>query len=406
LVIFDGPGVKSKRDTYNHSYVMRHGLTHDALNGIFIFVEYNPRVGSIMAEDFWEVAKMLKPEYFNMVVLIATKMDQFKPGKSFPNRGSIEQEISTIFEDDHDVRQVLFSDESTCKDELFQGMYNAIQDKPSIQLEYSEVEFLQHFDLKAWKGREMHDLYRTKNLVQGLTSGFLEGLSDLEKHRNDYPEDEFQDCVFSAIQQSRNDLEELVMSPFEKRNRNQQMEFDDYASWIEMKKIVDESHSDVRNEAKRLLNINPDDTSNWRNALRRCQHCGEVWVKVEGCDGTTTCGLIPSEGDPYGEASYFSYVWSKAGEYYRPKKVSKRKRGRVVREKTQSEERKVGCGREIDWKNQAILPLSEVDALFNTQELQQFLNSFIVNTGFVSSKNKKEGDVPVFSELDSKGRDM
>ena len=54
LVIFDGPGVKSKRDTYNHSYVMRHGLTHGPLNGIFIFVEYNPRIGSIMAEDFWE----------------------------------------------------------------------------------------------------------------------------------------------------------------------------------------------------------------------------------------------------------------------------------------------------------------------------------------------------------------
>ena len=323
---------------------------------------------------------MLKPEYFKQVVVIATKMDQFQPGKSFPTRGAVEQEISTIFEDDHDVHQVIFSDDNIRKDELFKSMYNAIHDKPSIQLEYSEVEFLQYFDLKAWKGKEMHDLYRTKNLVQGLTSGFLEGLSDLEKRRNDYPEDEFQDCVFSAIQQSSKDLEELVISPFVTRNGDNQMEFDDYAAYIELKKLVDEAHSDVRNEAKRLLNINPDDTSNWRNALRRCQHCGEVWVKVEGCDGTTTCGLIPSEGDPYGSSEYFSYVWSKAGEYMRPQKVSKRKKGRVIRKNTQSTERQVGCGRKIDWKNQAILPLSEVDALFSTQELQQILSSFTVNT--------------------------
>ena len=27
--VLDGPGCKSKKDTYNHSYVMRHGLTHE-----------------------------------------------------------------------------------------------------------------------------------------------------------------------------------------------------------------------------------------------------------------------------------------------------------------------------------------------------------------------------------------
>lgn len=36
LVVFDGPGCKSKKDTYKHSYVIRHGLTHEPLNGIFI----------------------------------------------------------------------------------------------------------------------------------------------------------------------------------------------------------------------------------------------------------------------------------------------------------------------------------------------------------------------------------
>jgi predicted GTPase len=79
LVIFDGPGCKSKEDTYKHSYVIRHGLTHEPLNGIFVFVEYNSRIGSIMADDFWEVAKLIKPQYLHLVVLVVTKMDQFQP---------------------------------------------------------------------------------------------------------------------------------------------------------------------------------------------------------------------------------------------------------------------------------------------------------------------------------------
>jgi hypothetical protein len=56
------------------------------------------------------------------------------------------------------------------------------------------------------------------------------------------------------------------------------------------------------------------------------------------------------------------------------------------------------------WKNQAILPLSEVEALFSTQELEQVLASFSVNTDFVDKKNKKEENIVVFSKLDADGK--
>ena len=31
--------------------------------------------------------------------------------------------------------------------------------------------------------------------------------------------------------------------------------------------------------------------------LRKCNHCGEVWMKVQGCDGPTVCGEIPNTDD-------------------------------------------------------------------------------------------------------------
>ena len=29
--------------------------------------------------------------------------------------------------------------------------------------------------------------------------------------------------------------------------------------------------------------------------FRSCPHCGEVWAKVEGCEGTTNCGARPEK---------------------------------------------------------------------------------------------------------------
>lgn len=216
-----------------------------------------------MADDFWEVAKIIKPEYMHMVVLVVTKMDQFQPEESHQSRDDVEQHICRIFANDHGIHDVVFSDRTIDKRGLFTQMYDAVKDKDPVHLDYTDAEFLQYFDLKAWKGREMHDLYRTKNLVQGIANSFIEGLSDLEKNRTGYSSDDWHDYIFSAIQQCHAELQEKVMNPFTKRNGSAQIEFDDYASFIELHKIVSSAQNEVRNEAIRLLPINPDDTSNW-----------------------------------------------------------------------------------------------------------------------------------------------
>lgn len=38
------------------------------------------------------------------------------------------------------------------------------------------------------------------------------------------------------------------------------------------------------------MSHNPDDNTDPRNMMRSCPHCNLVWIKVEGCDGATTCG--------------------------------------------------------------------------------------------------------------------
>ena len=139
--------------------------------------------------------------------------------------------------------------------------------------------------------------------------------------------------------------------------------------------------------------------------MRRCQYCGEVWVKVSGCDGETTCGLIPEEGDPYGSESFLQHLWEKVEGKMRPRKVTKATRITTRAAKTAvPNDVKVGCGRTIDWKNQAILSLSEVEALLSTQELEQVLISFGWDTNFTTKRKKKEAEIVVFSKIGVDGK--
>ena len=216
-----------------------------------------------MADEFWQVAKLIKPEYMHAVVLVVTKMDQFQADDSLVSRDAVQKHICEIFANDHDVHQVVFSDRFISKEDLFNQMHDALQDKTQVRLRYTEAEFLQYFDLKAWKGREMHDLHRNKNIVQGITSKWISALNYLEEHRSDYTSDECQDFIFSAIQQCHKELDDGVIDPFVKRNMNSEVEFEDYAAYIELRKIVSDAQTEVRNEAKRLLPIDPDDTSDW-----------------------------------------------------------------------------------------------------------------------------------------------
>lgn len=43
------------------------------------------------------------------------------------------------------------------------------------------------------------------------------------------------------------------------------------------------------------MSYDPDDPKDLQNLIKACPHCGEVWVKVEGCDYGTECGRRVSD---------------------------------------------------------------------------------------------------------------
>jgi hypothetical protein len=98
-------------------------------------------------------------------------------------------------------------------------------------------------------------------------------------------------------------------------------------------------------------------------------------------------------------------MWARINGEWRPHKESSRKivAARSPRN-TNINDTKVGCGRKIDWKSQAILSLSEVEALFNTQDLEQILANFGQNTDFLAKKQQREENIEVFSRIGANGK--
>eukprot|EP00415_Alexandrium_ostenfeldii_P001143 UN1143 len=209
------------------------------------------------------------------------------------------------------------------------------------------------------------------------------------------------------IQQSRVELDEKVYQPFLRRNGDDAVAFEDYAACIDLQKIIHDAHNAFRTEAIKHLAVNPDDHLNWRNAIRRCQHCREVWVKVEGCDGATTCGARPSCGDIGKSDHYFRLCWERVDGFLRPAKFSMRRQMSTAATSDASKDvRPIGCGGSIVWKDQAVVSQMELDSLFTTQELENILSSFKMASRFQRLRRKKEKKIKAFGELDDDGKDL
>lgn len=248
-------------------------------------------------------------------------------------------------------------------------------------------------------------MHRLKKQIEKLCSEFEEGLNHLLATQQTLSPEERQDYIYAIIQQNRMELEEKVYQPFVKRNGDDQVAFDDFAASIELQKLIHQAHADFRNEAKKHLLVNPDNISDWRNAIRRCQFCGEVWVKVEGCDDKTTCGARPDSLDA-SATEYYRFLWNRVDGKLRPGKFLLKPEAKTAKKAKDFQHMKgIGCGKEIVWKDQAVVPSSQLDCLFSTQQLENLLSSFKMDSQFQKLRKRKERQIQPFGELDEFGRD-
>jgi len=117
--------------------------------------------------------------------------------------------------------------------------------------------------------------------------------------------------------------------------------------------------------------------------FRKCPHCREVWVKVEGCNGTTTCGARVSKkkdadgGDVFKQYRFeFTGFLESAGQTVKKAfKVIKSTAkavyedddlgiGKKKKDETKAKEKAAGCGKSIVWSECPVLNEEELRDLY------------------------------------------
>merc|ERR1719330_1556465 len=53
----------------------------------------------------------------------------------------------------------------------------------------------------------------------------------------------------------------------------------------------------VRYEGFKRMSYDPQNSKDPENWIRKCPHCGVMWVRTSGCSGQTTCGANPMSPD-------------------------------------------------------------------------------------------------------------
>merc|ERR1719183_1683746 len=99
--------------------------------------------------------------------------------------------------------------------------------------------------------------------------------------------------------------------------------------------------------------------------LRKCPHCNEVWAKLEGCDGGTTCGNKPSSFDGrFQSMANFSFRVDRVDRRSRRLVITKAQKKPLAKHPAASRSGSAGCGRSITWKDMAPV---QVPAEFTVQ---------------------------------------
>lgn len=369
FTIIDTPGTWSRNDVYKNSYLLKECLTFKPINAIFLMVPFEARANHAL-DQAEKSASILKDEYQKMVVVIISKFDQCDE----KDQEKAKKDYIEVFAEE-DFVKIIFINKEMDPIHVALMMQNCMKNMPHIQLEYDDTAFYINFQVAGNSKIQRKWLAKIRKELELLSKKWEDMVGSLEVNETN------DEIIMSAITQNRWDLDQ-VYERFHTTFGEEMVDTDCYANAIKLQKIIHELHTKFRVFAKQRMSYNPDDSNDWRNAVRKCTHCGEIWVKVCGCDGETTCGARPKDkfdalqGRPWTRYTFFEvagrFLWMDQTDSTTGSKLSEESK----ENRQNTGDRAKGCGREIVWKNLPRLTADELnEKILEVKGLENVLNA-------------------------------
>ena len=293
LIICDTPGTNSMTDQFKHNLQVAHALNFHPVSLILIVVKADVRMETV-SKNVREYMERFLPEDLpiDLVGVCITHMDTVEWGRN---------ELSKVLKKNFGIDSLIFSSLGMERKNLVKAI-----EKESLKIKPVNINVDSELFLKLFKINNNHIkiLRETRKEVVRFEKLKRDFFDEKEKYSKDEQKDmifEFQEWMFEEI--------------------------------IECQKRLSESNDfsfsggpGMANEAGHIANL----TNQLREVLRfvriaateyhvdvitdfrKCPHCGEIWQKVEGCDGITECGKRPSgkfDVVSTGKMANFEFLW-------------------------------------------------------------------------------------------------
>ena len=375
VIICDTPGTNALTNRFGHNIHVAHAMNSRPVRCILIVSKADTRISNTV-KNVGEYVERLMPTYFpeELISVCITHMDTVKwERKDILPHLAEQLEITSVF-----CSSLTTTDENLKHDLL----ENCVFGKKAFNLNIEANAFLKVFNISNTSKK----VYR---LAKAEIERFDKMSLDFETENKKFPSEADQKDLIFEFQAWLN--EEYVKAQKRFSDKNQ---FTLYGPNM----VTEAGHvANMSNQLGKLVRLVRSKAEKYlkgaKTAFRSCPHCGEVWTKVEGCAGSTTCGRRPKKNksdnvNVSDVMANFVIQWDTKLERLRITKRGTKVRQRENRAGRQSadQEQPAGCGKTIAWKE--MKPCKFPEALMDCENLLE--TQALPDEGQANFQNKYE----------------
>ena len=347
LEIADTPGSNPIHEKVEHNMEIASALNYRPASKLLIVVKADVRKDEVISK-ISQYADRFVILPLNLVGVIVTNMD-------IEEREWSEAEFTQDCDNNLGIEDVVYSSPETTYGQLLKGILNICREPCDLNID-AEM-FLKMFKITSNNRKILkviNDIVYKFELYKDQFDGQRAKFSPKEQVDLFF---EYKAFMTKSAEEAKKEMANKL--GFDFLDDNKSIEQAGYLALMmnQVRSIL----YDVRIEAlKYQTNHNTTD-------LRKCPHCGFVWDKVQGCEGETRCGSLPSVHDhpKYSVMATFTFelrgtqfLISKTGDISLPQRTATAGGG---------------CGRRIIWSEMQKIPtpreLEFVPGVINTNDV-------------------------------------
>jgi GTP-binding protein EngB required for normal cell division len=355
--VSDTPGTGAMDDKLKHAVALCATLTLHKVSGILICVKAgrHEEIKQNVEDQFIRVEN-----YSDKIIVIITHFDTIKeidkPNSQF-------EEICVMMDDYFGIKSVIAVGKDADSEKLCQAIRIQLDGQEPIKLNYDSDDIVKNFDVieKSNFKMKQEGNQRKQKFEEKMVAVIKSVEKNLKSMTTTQEKDELLHQVGVYVKREADNLADQFSNDFS--GIMDQIEC--YSAYMRFKRILKPAVKKVLGYLNENMSFDLSNKSDIRNQIRLCPYCGEVWIKVSGCDGTTTCGKRALDTlEVEKDKPWLSFCFEYVGNMFTWTKNSTKKSVKTVSYKENQKGK--GCGKQIVWSE---MPLLSEDQLKIIKEI-------------------------------------